>query len=58
MTKQVNTTETVSVRVKADANTDFVRFGGVDIGKSEYVQVGANVKNSPLFSLLDLQITK
>lgn len=58
MTKERNSTETVSVCVKADANTDFVRFGGVDIGKNEYVEVSADVKNSPLFSLLDLQITK
>ncbi len=58
MTKERNSTETVSVRVKADANTDFVRFCGVDIGKNEYVEVNADIKNSPLFLLLDLQITK
>lgn len=58
MTKKDNNTETVSVRVKADANTDFVRCFGVDIGKDEFVDVDANVKTHALFSLLELSTTK
>lgn len=58
MTKEQRSTDTVSVRVKANANTHFVRFGGKDIGKDEFVEVSANVKESPLFSLLELPSTK
>lgn len=44
---------TLTVRVKEGANTDFVRYGKVLIGKTDFVEVDDGIKNHRAYSLLE-----
>lgn len=50
-------TDTILVRVKADANTDFVKFGKVKIGKGEFVEVDKSIQNHRGYAMMELQFT-
>ena len=60
MNKSKSTTKAVKnntlfVKVKDDANTDFVKYNNIKIGKSKFIEVDEGVQNHRSYAKLELQ---